>query len=73
MTNAKTSRINVRRMARSIVPQNGSSGWITGHPEVIPRKCGSVRIGDQPLGTPLSCLFSARGVTRTCFHQLTAI
>jgi len=34
---------------------------------------GHLRIGDQPLGTPLSCLFSARGVTRTCFHQLTAI
>jgi hypothetical protein len=36
-------------------------------------KMGYVRVGDQPLGTPRSCLFSARGVTRTCFHQLTAI
>jgi hypothetical protein len=26
--------------------------WMTGYPEVISKKCGSVRIGDHPFGTP---------------------
>jgi hypothetical protein len=27
------------------------SGRVTAYPEVIPKKCGSVRIGDDPLET----------------------
>ena len=30
-----------------------SSGGMTAYPEVIPKKCGSVRMGDNPPGTPL--------------------
>jgi hypothetical protein len=38
------------------IEQATPSSWVTAYPEVIPEKCGSVRIGDNPGITPFLAL-----------------
>jgi hypothetical protein len=71
-TGSSPARYSIRTPQSHPPIEKSHSGRLTGNPEVTPKR-RHFRVGDQPLGTPLSCLFSARGVTRTCFHQLTAI
>jgi hypothetical protein len=46
--------LNEREIAKARIERQAGefrcSGRVTGYPEVIPKKCGSVRIGDDPTG-----------------------
>jgi hypothetical protein len=45
------------------------SGWMTAYPEVIPTKCGSVRVGENPSGTRNDKRNGSLSVLTCCYSQ----